>query len=206
MPPADISLAVPAAPSLAGSGRGHRPHRHHLGRRLDATARRLVCNRVRPGPRSTTGLLRLAAPRLGRRRVHPTHSPHWNTVHPGAGYRSAAGAPTHRHPAGRGDLQGVRQAPRPRVPVLRGDLPGRRLPAAACRTRWRQRHPGHRRPAPCCIPHLHRAVVRHRAHPQRQTAQLHQPQALRLPTRTVPCPPRHRRVRARHPGRLLDTP
>ncbi len=55
--------------------------------------------------------------------------------------------------------------------------------------------------APDSVRHLHRPLVRRRAHPGRQAAHLPRPETVRLPRRTLPRPPRHRPHRRPLPAR-----
>ena len=56
------------------------------------------------------------------------------------------------------------------------------------------------------VRHLHRTLVRPRAHPRRHAAHLREPAPLRLPARTLPRPPRPDRLPARRPAGLLRPP
>ena len=91
-------------------------------------------------------------------------------------------------PAGRGDLQSLRQPPHLRLPVLRRDLPPRRLPAHPRRADRRQRRPRTRRRPSGRVRHLHRPLLRPRPHPARPAAHLHQQGPLPLPGRSPATP------------------
>src|SRR5215469_5644213 len=80
-------------------------------------------------------------------------------------HRGSAQLPGHRRQARQGHLPALRGPPRLGLPALRRDLPRRHLPAHPRRARRRQRHPRIGRHPPVRVRHLHRSLLRPRAHP-----------------------------------------